>query len=77
MSDVSRFSLFAAVLLSLRNKRRMEEPGMDAWEEGRVPPVHSQQANNRKQQTDGENKPRTKRGVGRKMSEETVYKEDE
>ena len=31
----------------------MEEPGLDAGEEGRVPPVHSQQANNRKQQTDG------------------------
>ena len=51
MSDVSGFSLLAAVLLSLRNKRRTEDPGMDAGEEG---PVHSQQANNRKQQTDGQ-----------------------
>ena len=45
MSDVSLFSL-----LSLRNKRRMEEPGLDAGEEGRKKKPGT---NNRKQQTGG------------------------
>ena len=31
----------------------------------------------KQQKADGKNKLRAKRGVGRKMSEETVYKEDE